>query len=55
VSPTDLIRADRVEAAVLTRAVERAAAYRLDLDRRLARLIVTEFGEALKRGSRRGG
>jgi hypothetical protein len=53
VSPTALMRADRVEAAVLVRVVERAASYRLDLDRRLARLIVTEFAEALKRGGRR--
>ena len=52
-SPVALIRADRVEAAVLMRGLERAADYRLQLDRRLARLIVTELGEALKRGRRK--
>jgi len=47
------MRADRIEAAVLTRAVERAADYRFQLDKRLARLVVSELGEALKRGRRR--
>jgi hypothetical protein len=53
VSPTALIRADRVEAALLMAAIERAADYRLQLDKRLARLVVTELGEALKRGRRK--
>ena len=34
-------------------AIERAADYRLQLDKRLARLVVTELGEALKRGRRK--
>ena len=34
-------------------ALERAADYRLQLDKRLARLVVTELGEALKRGRRK--
>lgn len=52
-SPTALVRADRVEAALMMRALERAADYRLQLDKRLARLVVTELGDALKRGRRK--
>lgn len=52
-NPAVLIRADRVELALLRAAMERAAAYRLELDRRLARLIISELSDALKRGRRR--
>jgi hypothetical protein len=50
VSPTAFMRADRVESALLVRVVERAAEYRLALDKRMARLVVTELAEAVKRG-----
>ena len=52
-NPAGMLRADPIERVVLCSVIERAAAYRLDLDRRLARLIVTELGEAIKRGRRR--
>lgn len=52
-SPTALVRADRAETALMMAALGRAADYRLQLDKRLARLVVTELGEALKRGRRK--
>lgn len=46
------MRADRVETTLLVRTLERAAKYQLDRDKRLARLIVAELSEALRRGRR---
>ena len=48
-SPGAFLRADAVERRVLVRALPRAAKYRLDLDRRLARLIVSEWASVVKR------
>lgn len=47
-----LLRADRIEREALVRVLERAAHYRLDLDKRLARLIISELADALRRGRR---
>ena len=49
-NPAELIRADPVERAVLVRALERAGHYRFELDKRLARLIISELAQAMKRG-----
>jgi hypothetical protein len=38
---------------VLIRVVERAAHYRLELDKRLARMVIAELAEAMKRGRSR--
>jgi len=38
---------------VLIRVVERAAHYRLELDKRLARMVISELSEAMKRGRSR--
>jgi hypothetical protein len=54
VNPSAFIRADRIEVALLTRALEHAARYRLELDKRLARLVIGELSDALKRGKRGG-
>jgi hypothetical protein len=45
-----MIAADPTERATLSRVLERAAYWRLELDKRLARLIVSELAEAMKRG-----
>jgi hypothetical protein len=47
------MRADRVEAALLARVVDRADFWRLQLDKRLARVVVSEYAEAVKRGRKR--
>jgi hypothetical protein len=47
------MRADRVEAALLARVVERADHWRLELDKRLARVVVREYADAVKRGRNR--
>ena len=48
-SPGLLLRADPLERAVLMQALERAAHWRLELDKRLARLIVSEYAGAMRR------
>jgi len=48
-----MMRAGPLELALLHAALARADHHRFELDRRLARLIVSEYGEAMKRGSRR--
>ena len=52
-SPTELLRADPIEAAVLKRVIERADYWRFELDKRLARLIVGEYAEWQRRSRRR--
>jgi hypothetical protein len=47
-----VLRADSIERSVLVSAVESAAKARFELDRRLARMIITELSEALRRGRR---
>ena len=51
-SPGELLRADRVELATVKQVLERAAHYRLELDRRLAKLIVSEMSVWLNKGRR---
>jgi hypothetical protein len=53
VSPTELLRADPIEAAVLERVIERADHWRYELDKRLAKLIVVEYAEWDRRRSRK--
>lgn len=49
-----ILRADPVERATLLAAVKEAHEYVTERDNRLARKIISELGEAMKRG-RRGG
>lgn len=44
------LRADPVERAALTRALDAAGRYREKLDRRLAQMIIAELAAALKKG-----
>jgi hypothetical protein len=48
-----LIHGDRVEVALLARVVERADYHRFQLEKRFARLVVSEYAEAAKRGRKR--
>ena len=51
-SPSAFMRADRVEAELLSRVLERARHYQETRDRNLAKMIVSELGAALKRRGR---
>jgi hypothetical protein len=44
-----MLRADPIERAVLVLVAERADHWRLELDRRLARLVISEYAAATKR------
>lgn len=48
--PAALVRAGPVELALMVKVVARAAEYRAERDRALARSVVSELAEALKRG-----
>jgi len=50
VNPAGFLRADPVERAILGRVLERADHHRFELDKRLARLIISELADAMKRG-----
>ena len=52
-NPSAFIRADRREAALLIRSLEHAARYQRLRDERLARMIISELSQALKRGRSR--
>jgi len=49
IAPAALLRADPVELPLTVAALEHAAEWQLERDKRLAVLIVNELGRALKR------
>ena len=51
-SPSELMRADECERALLSAAAERAFHYRTILDRNLARMIIAEWVEVEKKRQR---
>ena len=53
IDPSRLLRADPVEAPLLTRALEHAAKMHADRDEALAKRIIGELSLAMKRGSKR--
>jgi ABC-type nitrate/sulfonate/bicarbonate transport system substrate-binding protein len=50
IAPAHLLRADPVELPLLVAALEHAADWQREHDQHLARLIIHELAEALKRG-----
>lgn len=52
-SPAGLLRADPLERAVMARVLERAAYYRHELDKSLARLIRNELADLENKRGRR--
>jgi hypothetical protein len=50
ISPSALLRADDVERDLLLRAVHEAHRYHEQRDRALARMIISELAEAMRRG-----
>lgn len=52
IDPSRVLRADRHELAVLAAAFDHAAAFARERDDALARRVIFELGEALKRGKR---
>jgi len=49
VTPASVLRADPIELALTVAALEHAAERELERDRRLARLVITELAQALKK------
>jgi hypothetical protein len=49
ISPASLLRADPVEFPLLVAALEHAAAWHAERDKALARLIISELAQALRR------
>lgn len=50
IPPTALLRADPVELPLLVEAMEHAVKWHQERDRMLARTVISEYAQALKRG-----
>ena len=55
VDPSNFLRADHIEQALLTRIINEAQVKRQEFSQELAGLIITELGKALKRGKNKRG